>query len=106
MDSSCIFDLFRPADWQVFGGLLVLSVGYAVALEEWGRRWPESFSDNTWVSVVIGVAYVLLGLGLLLEMVDWLRVAGAFLFASLPIIGRSLVNQARRRRAANRFGEE
>ena len=96
---------FCLLDWLVFGGLFVLSVAYAFVLQWWATRWPESFDDLTWLTVVIGVGYVLIALGCLLELGAWLRVCGAFAFACVPIIARSVVNHARRRREANGYLE-
>lgn len=105
MDFETIFDVFRPIDCQVYLGLWLASVVYSVILQVWSQSWPESFCDNTYMTVVIGVGYVLLGLGFLLSWEAWLRVCGAFFFACLPIVARSLVNHAKRRRAANHFDE-
>ena len=105
MDFVSVFQVFGLLDWKVFGALLVLSVIYAFLLQLWCKHWPESFSDNTWVTVFIGVGYVLGGLGFLLDWQAWLRVCAAFVFAGGPIIVRSLVNHARRRRAANGYWE-
>ncbi len=105
MDFVSIFQVFRPIDWKVFVALLLLSLLYAVVLQLWCRFWPESFSDNTWVTVFFGVLYVLGGLGFLLDWRAWLRVCGAFVFAGAPIITRSLINHARRRRKANGYLE-
>jgi hypothetical protein len=106
MDFNTIYEVFRLVDRQVYLALWLLSVAYAVVLQVWSQRWPESFADGTWLTVVIGVGYVLLGLGFLLSWEAWLRVCAAFFFACLPIVCRSLVNHAKRRREANGFGEE
>jgi hypothetical protein len=106
MDSMSIFDVFRPIDKQVFLALWLISVVYAVVLQVWSQKWPESFCDNTYMTVVIGVGYVILGLGFLLSWEAWLRVCAAFFFACLPIVCRSLVNHAKRRREANGFNKD
>ncbi len=106
MDSMSIFDVFRPIDKQVFLALWLISVVYAVVLQVWSQKWPESFADNTYMTVVIGVGYVILALGFLLSWEAWLRVCAAFFFACLPIVARSLVNHAKRRREANGFNED
>ena len=97
---------FSTVDEIVFVSLFILSVLYALVLQWWNGHYPESFDDNTWLTVVIGVGYVLLGLFFVLSVESWLRVCAAFFFASLPIIARSLVNAAHRRRAANRHVED
>jgi hypothetical protein len=106
MDSMSIFDVFRPIDKQVFLALWLISVVYAIDLQIWSQKWPESFADNTYMTVVIGVGYVLLALGFLLSWEAWLRVCAAFFVACLPIVARSLVNHAKRRREANGFNED
>ncbi len=88
-------------DWLVGGGLLALSVVYAVGLQHWQRHFPESYDDLTWLTVVIGCGYVLLLLALVLPLEWWLRVCGAFFVACIPIIFRSVWNLSRRRRQAN-----
>jgi len=94
-------DIFSPTDQNVFFVLFLASIFYAVILELWFRQWPESFDDLTWLTVVIGVGYVLLALLYLIPLEEWLKVAAAFFAASLPIIARSVINVSRRRREAN-----
>jgi hypothetical protein len=106
VDYDTIFEVFRLVDRQVYLALLLISVVYAIDLQIWSQKWPESFADNTYVTVVIGVGYVLLGLGFLLSWEAWLRVCAAFFVACLPIVARSLVNHAKRRREANGFNED
>lgn len=88
-------------NWFVFLSLLGFSASYALLLQWWSRDYPESFDDNTWLTVVIGVGYVLLHLAVLIPLRYWILVATAFFVASLPIIGRSLYNRARQRRETN-----
>lgn len=87
--------------WPVFASLFGFSLVYALVLQWWHRTYPESFDDNTWLTVVIGVGYVLLHLGAALSLAAWLIVATAFFVASLPIITRSLYNAAHHRRETN-----
>lgn len=94
--------IFTSSDWLVFVALALVSLAYALALQWWSRQYPESFDDLTWLTVVVGVGYILVGLAFVLDLAAWLRVCAAFAFACLPIIARSVINHARRRREANR----
>lgn len=94
------YKLILP-NWPIFLSLFCFSGAYALILQWWSRNYPESFDDNTWLTVVIGVGYVLLHLAGIMPFTYWLQVAAAFLVASLPIIGRSIYNHARHRRETN-----
>lgn len=85
--------LLSVSSGQLMGmlaALFVVSVVYAALLEVAERRWGF-VSAYTWLAVVIGVAYTLVGLA-------WLSVEGAlmalaaFAASSVPIIARSVVN--------------
>lgn len=79
----------------VLGGLFVVSILYALALEWSERRWGF-VSAYTWITVVIGVAYTLIGVAVLsLEAAILCLVA--FGVSSIPIIVRSIVNDMRER---------
>jgi hypothetical protein len=92
--------IFDRLDWIVYAVLFVISVGYAIGLHAWWKRYPQSFADLTWLQVVIGVGYVILGLAVILPLHDWLHVCAAFFFASLPIIFRSVFVSASNQRDA------
>ena len=87
-------EMFTRTDLAVFVALFVISVPYAILLELWRRRFPQSFEALTWFQVVVGVGYVVVALAIILPIEYWLRVFGAFTFASLPIILRSVVIHA------------
>jgi hypothetical protein len=91
----------RLFNLSIYAALFLASVGYARALQWWSGHYPESFDDLTWLTVVVGVGYVLLGLRVLLSLDAWLRVCSAFAVACLPIIARSVWNHARNRRLVN-----
>lgn len=84
----------------VYAILFAISVVYAIALHAWWKRYPQSFADLTWLQVVIGVGYVLLGLGFIIPLHDWLHVCAAFFFACLPIVFRSVFVSASNQRDA------
>lgn len=94
------YRLLLPA-WPVFVSLFCFSLAYAVVLQWWHRTYPESFDDNTWLTVVIGDGYVLLHLAAVMPLTYWILVVCAFFVASLPIILRSLYNAAHHRRETN-----
>lgn len=85
-----MIEIFDKSDLIVFGVLFLVGVPYAIALELWQRRFPQSFDALTWFQVVVGVGYVLLGLIFILPLEMWLRVSAAFFFACIPIITRSV----------------
>ena len=94
----------RPKSKETETYLLVFltSLVYAPTLNWWQKRDSISFNENTWLTVVIGVGYVLLYLRLLLDVKTWLRVCSAFFVASIPIIIRSLLRNAHNNRAFDR----
>jgi formate-dependent nitrite reductase membrane component NrfD len=105
MDSVSIFDVYRPGDWRAMLAVAGLGVAYALLLQCWMRRYPESFADNTYLQVVGGVGYVVIASAFVLDLAAWLRVCGLFAAACPPIIARSLLNAARRRRETNGYLE-
>jgi len=80
---------------------LLVSLLYAVVLRAWSRSYPESYQDNTWLTVVVGVGYVLLALAVVTNLVVWLRVVVAFGVAGVPIVASCVVSAAQRRRKAH-----
>ena len=70
-------------------GLFVTSIIYAVLLQWSERRWGF-VSAYTWLTVVIGVGYTLIGLAVLCWQA---AVLGLVVFASscIPIITRSVI---------------
>lgn len=84
---------------MIYGLLFGTSIVYALMLQFLWKHYRQAFDDYTWLTVVIGVGYVLLYLYLLIPLKSWLAVCLAFFVASLPIIGRSLYNNLRRRKA-------
>lgn len=58
-----------------------------------GKRFAQEY---TWLSVVLGTVLVMVSLLGELDEESWNKVAAAFLVAGVPIIGRSLLNRARR----------
>lgn len=97
---------FNIATYLTLGTLFFTSVAYAIGLNWWQAHYPESFDDLTWLQVVIGVGFVLLGLLAMLDLLPWLRTTTAFAVASLPIIARSVINYSRRRRQTNGYFEQ
>lgn len=95
---------------MLYGLLFITSILYALFLQWAWRHYRQVFDDYTWLTVVVGVGYVLLYLYLLIPLEIWLTVCKAFFVACLPIIGRSLYNNLRRRKAEidflNRQGED
>jgi hypothetical protein len=72
-------------------GLGLAATAYAAFLNtEQGKAFAQ---DYTWASVVIGTALVLLSLRSTLDRDAWNKVAGAFVVAGIPMIGRSLWNK-------------
>ncbi len=92
--------IFTTFDWLVFAGLFLLSVLYAWLLHLWWRYFPQSYEALTWLQVVIGTGYVLIGLAFVLPMEYWIRVCAAFFFACLAIITRSVFLHSRNQRDA------
>lgn len=90
-------------DSAVYTLIFATSLAYAPALTWWHRRDPIGFANNTWLTVVIGVGYTILYLRLLLSPRAWFRLCAAFFFASLPIIARSLLQNANHNRKFNQF---
>lgn len=91
---------FTLADWMVFLGLFVMGGAYWLVLDLWLRNWPDSYEENVWLQVVIGVFYVLFGLSFIIGPEAWLRVMMAFIFASILIIVRSVILVGKNRRRA------
>lgn len=94
-------ELFTKTDWTIFVILFGISIVYAIILEFWFRTWPETFEELVWLLVVIGDGYVILALAQIVPVEFWLKICGAFFFASLPIIARSIIDVSRRRRDTN-----
>ncbi len=92
--------IFSRADWSVFAGLFILSIIYAWLLQLWWRHFPQSYESLTWLQVVIGTGYVLIGLAFILPLEYWIRVCAAFFFACLAIIMRSVFLHSRNQRDA------
>lgn len=88
------------SDWLVFGSLFILSIVYAGLLQLWWRRYPQSYDSLTWFQVVVGVGYVLIGLGFILPVEYWIRVCAAFFFACLAIVFRSIFIHSQNQRDA------
>lgn len=84
---------------MLYGLLFATSIIYALLLQLLWKHYRQPFDDYTWLTVVVGVGYVLLYLSLLISLDSWLTVCMAFFVACLPIIGRSLYNNLRRRKA-------
>jgi len=82
----------------VYIALFVASIFYALGLEYARREFQDVYDDLTWLMVVVGVGYVLIGLRALFAEGDWLRICGAFCVAGTPIVVRSLINVALARR--------
>lgn len=95
-----ILIIFDRLDWIVYAVLFCVSMIYAVILHVWWKRYPQSFADLTWLQVILGVGYVLLGLGFIVPLHDWLHICAAFFFACLPIIFRSVFVSAGNQRDA------
>lgn len=78
---------------RLIGVLVVLfltSILYAIVLQWSERRWGF-VTAYTWLTVVVGVGYTLLGLAVL----NWKASAlafGVFAVSSVPIIARSIIN--------------
>lgn len=84
---------------MLYGLLFTTSVVYALLLQLLWKTYRQAFDDLTWLAVVVGDGYVLLYLYLLIPLEAWLAVCMAFFVACVPIIGRSLYNILRRRKA-------
>ena len=93
---------FSNREWIIFAVVFLLSGGYVPLLQLWYKRYPQSYESLTWFQVVIGVGYVLLGLGFILTLDVWLRVCAAFFFASIPIVIRSIFVHSRNQAEAER----
>lgn len=95
---------------MIYGLLFATSIVYALILQLLWKHYRQAFDDYTWLTVVVGVGYVLLYLYKLIPLESWLTVCQSFFMACLPIIGRSLYNNLRRRKAEmdflNRRGED
>jgi hypothetical protein len=93
-------------DKSVYTAIFGTSIVYAPLLSWWKRADPVSYHQTTWLQTVIGVGYVLLYLRLLLTQENWFKVCVAFFFSSIPVIGRSLLengtNNAKYRRNGHR----
>lgn len=92
-------------DTFIYTMLFLTSVIYAVVLQWWWRADPDGFDDNTWLTVVIGVGYVLLWLRPIIPLDAWLDFGKGFMVAGIPIVFRSLYNNARRNRRFQRWLE-
>lgn len=92
--------VFNRLDWIVYAVLFSISVIYAITLHVWWKHYPQSFAELTWLQVIIGNGYVLLGLAVTLPLHDWLHTCAAFFFASLPIVFRSVFVNAGNQRDA------
>jgi chromate transport protein ChrA len=84
---------------MLYGLLFTTSIVYALLLQLLWRTYRQAFDDLIWLTVVVGAGYVLLYLYMLIPLESWLSVCTAFFVACLPIIGRSLYNSLRRRKA-------
>lgn len=82
----------------VYVGIFATSAGYALVLQWWWKKDPDTFEENTWFLVVIGVAYVMLWLRPVVPAAAWDAVFLGFVVACGPIILRSLYNNAVRSR--------
>lgn len=80
----------------VLVGLFVVSVFYALALT-WAERQAGFVTAYTWLTVVIGVGYTLLGLAILSLKAAILAVI-VFAASSIPIIARSIILDLKERR--------
>lgn len=89
--------------YLMYVGIFATSVIYAVILQWWWRKDPDTFEENTWFLVVIGVAYVMLWLRPIIPNDAWDAVFFGFVVACGPIIGRSLYNNAVRSRNFRRW---
>lgn len=74
--------------------LAVLTSFYAFILNS--KRGREFANDHTWASVVVGTTLVLGCTRAILPKMYWRRVAWAFIFAGMPMIGRSVYHKALR----------
>ena len=90
----------------VFGSLFFLSILYAVGLNWMERHLAELFDDHTWITVVIGVGYTIIGLAILLEKETIWLIFFAFVSSGLPIVARSLINEIRRKKTFNHILQE
>lgn len=84
---------------MIYGLLFATSLVYAIVLQVSWKYYRQALDEYTWLTVVVGVGYVLLYLRFLIPLEYWLLVCQAFFIACLPIIGRSLYNNLRRRKA-------
>jgi hypothetical protein len=82
----------------IYIGIFVTSLIYAVVLQVWWRLDPDSFEENTWFLVVIGVTYVGLWLKPIVPAEYWNKFFLGFVVACVPVIFRSLYNNAVRNR--------
>ena len=73
----------------VLVGLFLVSVVYALVLE-WSERLFGFVSEYTWLTVVIGVGYTLVGLAIASVEAALLALV-AFVASSIPIITRSVI---------------
>jgi Trk-type K+ transport system membrane component len=87
-------EMFTRTDLVVFAALFVGGIPYAVLLEVWRQRYPQSFEVLTWLQVMVGVGYVVIALAFILPLDYWLHVLFAFGFAAIPIIFRSVIIHA------------
>lgn len=87
------------ADWGTLAGVLAalfgVSVLYAVFLE-WSERRFGFVSAYTWLTVVIGVGFTLIGLAVASLEAALLALA-VFVASGIPIIARSVINDLRER---------
>jgi hypothetical protein len=92
----------KAKETKIYFLIFLTSLIYAPVLSWWQKRDSISYSENTWLTVVVGVGYVLLYLSRLLDLKSWVRVCTSFFLACIPIIIRSLLLNARHNRAFDR----
>lgn len=97
---STIYEILFP-HWPIWWCIFATSIVYAYLLQLWANKWPESFDDNTWLTVVIGDGYVVLWLGAIISFDAWAKLCAALLVACIPIVYRS-VRGARGQRGRER----
>ncbi len=91
---------------NVFIGLFIASIIYAFALNWVERHWPEVFDNHTWITVVIGCGYTIIGLAFILDEGTILLIFYAFVASGLPIVARSLIDEIVKKRDLNHMLNE
>jgi hypothetical protein len=94
---------FTTTEWLVMLAIFLTSGAYWIILDMWAERDADSYDANTWFLVVVGVAYVLLWLRVIVPPEMWWRVFAAFASASVLIVTRSLVINIRRNQRTKEF---